>query len=487
MKKKQESMIAVIASAIVSFLFLLASPLHPWNCYDTGTDSGVFKTVAMMMGKGYMPYRDSFDHKGPLLYIINWLGDAISAYRGVWLIEFLFMTAMVFVLYKIARLSCRMWEAMLVAMVSLTLLYSFFDGGNLAEEYAMCFIAVSLFLFIDYLKNNKITRLRLLLCGAAFAGTLLLRPNMIAVWVVMCLTILVKTCREKDWKKLGFFILFFCIGCALVILPVVLWLALNGDFSYFWDAYITFNTEYASVATFGEMWNSFFNYFNKPIFYIAFFAQIYAMRSENKWLNISHLLCMLVSLGFICFSGGMFGHYGMILIPLVAYPFSYVFEEIGKIKTEGAGRAVSMLIGLCLLAVLIMPAWESVLQVTVARYENRNNGKISMTAGTVANYVEANTTPEDGISVYGNWDLIYVLSDRRHATRYSYQFPISDARPEIIGEYLSQLTEEQPKVIVVQKGHLDDRITGFLEENKYELLWSENGASLDGALVYAKQ
>lgn len=110
-----------------------------------------------------------------------------------------------------------------------------------------------------------------------------------------------------------------------------------------------------------------------------------------------------------------------------------------------------------------------------------------MTAGTVANLVEDYTTEDDCISVYGNWDLIYVLSQRKHATRYSYQFPIGAVRPQIMEEYLTQLEEEQPKVIVVQPGHVDDTILGFLRENNYELLWPEPGEDMNEALVYVLQ
>lgn len=82
--------------------------------------------------------------------------------------------------------------------------------------------------------------------------------------------------------------------------------------------------------------------------------------------------------------------------------------------------------------------------------------------GTVENEIDSNwdmncilhvineyTIPDDAISVYGNYDLIYVLSKRKHATRYSYQFPIGRVKQEIIDEYHAQLQEELPTVIVV--------------------------------------
>lgn len=478
MKSKIRNISVIIFCVIISFIFLLSSPLHPWNSYDTATDSSVFKTVSMMMSKGYLPYRDTFDHKGPLLYLINFLGDQFSSYRGVWIVEFVFMIITVFMLYKIAKLACNHIEALITATVSLTFLYPFFEGGNLVEEYAMCFIAISLFIFLDYLKNHHVTRLRLIICGATFAGTLLLRPNMIPVWIVMCLTILIKVCLNKDWQHLKSFVLYFSLGSILVIVPIMLWLIMKKDFSYFGDAYIVFNFEYSTHAS--------FSYFNHTIFYIAFFAQIYLLKNEDKWVNISHMLCLLVTLFSISFSGDPYKHYAMVLIPLIAYPLSGIFGQINAIKINEVRSVLSMLVVLYLLIALILPDWEDSVQNLTYAYDSKNRGKISMTAGTVAEYVENNTTEDDCISVYGNWDIIYVLSNRKHATRYSYQYPIGDVRPEIMEEYFSQLAEVQPPVIVVQAEHFDNMIDNFLSENNYKLEWAESKNILNSALVYAK-
>lgn len=75
---------------MITFVFLMQSPLNillPNG--NSATDSSVFKTIALCMEKGLMPYRDVFDHKGPLIYIYNWLGMKIAYWRGIWAIEFI--------------------------------------------------------------------------------------------------------------------------------------------------------------------------------------------------------------------------------------------------------------------------------------------------------------------------------------------------------------------------------------------------------------
>lgn len=86
-----------------------------------------------------------------------------------------------------------------------------------------------------------------------------------------------------------------------------------------------------------------------------------------------------------------------------------------------------------------------------------------------------NTSDEDRISVCGSWDIIYLMSNRMHATKYSYLFPVGRMMPGIMDEYFEQLAEEQPKIIVVSEAWLDANsyrdIYTFLEENQYEEIW----------------
>ena len=48
---KQRLLIALFF-AILTFVFLINSPLHPFGNAESGTDSSVFRTIAMMMKKG---------------------------------------------------------------------------------------------------------------------------------------------------------------------------------------------------------------------------------------------------------------------------------------------------------------------------------------------------------------------------------------------------------------------------------------------------
>ena len=487
-----ENIISLLCAGIMFFFFSLKSPLHPWVGSDAATDSSVFKTVALMMKKGYMPYKDSFDHKGPLLYIINWIGDCIQSYRGIWIIEFVFMVLTIWIMYKTSRLICNISSSVIVTLLSFSLMFEYFEGGNLTEEYAMVFIAVSLYIFIDYLKNKYVTNCRIIICGLCFGGTLLIRPNMISLWVVMCIAIFIDALVKKQWKELKSFVLFFLIGMFIIVIPIVIWLSSKGALYQCWNDYILFNKEYTSIsgdrASISAKWNSFFTFFNTPVFIMALFAQVYSLKKKEKFLNITYLIYMVVTLILICLSGMTYPHYGMILVPLLVYPFAILFGEmLQNPVNENNTNILVAIVSIYLLSSIIVPNWVELIKELPDSYKNRNDKKISEVTDTIVDYIVNNTETDDCISVYGNWDIIYVLSDRRHATRYSYQFPVAQVMPSIMDEYINQLAVEQPKVIVVTSGHWDDNITTFLYEYGYEIAWSQNGESQDGAIICVRQ
>ena len=480
---KRELAYVLVVITFGTFIFLLNSPVHPFVEGCTGTDSSVFKTIALMMERGHMPYRDSFDHKGPLLYILNFVGNQISYYTGIWLIEFIFLLITFYTMYRIARLFCNMWQSLFTLFVALIPLFTYFEGGNLTEEYAMAFIAVSTIIFIDFFENQKITCLRLALCGASFAGTLLLRPNMIALWVVMCLAVLIKSIIEKSGIELCKYIGCFLLGMVLIILPIVFWLSKNDSLKSFWEDYIVFNRQYVSATggttTIKKLFMSFIHFACSPVYLISMFLQLRLNIKKRSVFNIANSLLFIVNLVFICISGMTFEHYGMILIPSIIYPIAKTFQEINLFDIDN--QIKKRLYELCAIVFVGLGLGSCILfgghgLMNCVRKVTGSN--ISQDVKEICKTLDDFGIGEDEpISVYGNYNIIYVLSKRPHATTYSYQFPIGQVKPSIIDEYFQQLKETLPRAVVIQAGMKDDNILGFLESNDYKLVWIDCGTS----------
>lgn len=487
----KENVIAIFASLIVSLIFLIASPLHPWIGGVASPDSCVFKTVALMMKLGYMPYKDSFDHKGPLIYLLNYIGNEISYYRGIWVIEVLFLAVAVYFLYKTSRLACGRFSAIIAVLLSMSLLFDYFEGGNLTEEYAMPFISISTFIFADYFLNDRISAFRIIMSGLGFGAVIMLRPNMIAIWLVFCGYIFIKKIVLREFRELFGFIGLFAVGTAIIVLPILIWLLVKNDLGYFWRDYIVFNKLYSSPeggrALFSAKWSAFIEFIKTTVYISSFVALAYHVRKKERVFNVIYMLYIIVMVFMMVLSGQSYAHYGMIIVPAVVYPLSLIFADIKKIKEESVRKILFMLVVMYSLANVIAPKWFNLIGIIPATYEARNEKDLYKDDNFVEliSLIQEKTDEDDAISVYGSWDIVYVVSERKHATRYSYQAPIGQIMPEIMEEYYMQLQKELPKIIVIQSGRYDAGIDDFIAKNDYKLLWTSDSVDKP-AMMYIR-
>ena len=88
--EKKERRAALALSLLCSVLALTvattSSPLYATNFW---TDSNLYFTIGRGMLEGLMPYRDLFDHKGPLIFLLYALGALVSdtSFFGVFLLD----------------------------------------------------------------------------------------------------------------------------------------------------------------------------------------------------------------------------------------------------------------------------------------------------------------------------------------------------------------------------------------------------------------
>ena len=466
----KSSIIIIILFFIISFLLLLKSPLHIWNHSTINTDSSVFKMIAIMMNNGYMPYLNTFDHKGPLLYIIEYLGLLIEPYRGVWFLEFISIYITNIYLYKICRLKCNKFASFLITFLSISMLFIYIEGGNLCEEYALPFISISLFYLLDYIINNKVNKIRILICGLSFSSILMIRPNMISTWVVFCIYILFICIKNKDYKSIKEFILYFLLGSLIIIIPILLWLIINKSFNSFINDYILFNIKYSNTILVDKedflLLKIIMFYMKKAVLLLSIIFTIMTIRKNKKF--IIYLIYSIVSLIFIFISKNPFHHYMIIYIPVIVLPYAEVYSLINnKYK-----NIIYFVITLFILSLSTLTTWINLIVNLPSTYNSRNINKVDKELLTISKIIKKETNKNDKISVYGNNDFIYILSDRLHATKYSYQFPLIKVSKEIKKDYFKELNKEKPKIMVLQKN--DKNIYKFLNNNNYKLIWNNS-------------
>ena len=82
----------------------------------------------------------------------------------------------------------------------------------------------------------------------------------------------------------------------------------------------------------------------------------------------------------------------------------------------------------------------------------------------IAEIVRSHTSADDKISVCGNNNIIYLLSERKSISKYSYQSPIASVDSKIKEEYLNDIKQLQPKIIVMYEDvFLYDELLAIIE------------------------
>jgi len=460
----------------------------------SGTDSSVFRYVSWMMQQGYVPYKDTFDHKGPLIYLIDCIGMSLHPTRGIWMMEVIALYLGILFSYKTARLFLSRRTSFLAVIMSYSLLGNCFRGGNMTEEYAIPFIAASLYFFLNYFHNNVIKRSELFFCGVCFMAVCLLRVNMIAVWLVCIPIVLFYDIIYRKWKEMRTQIIFFLAGCLVTALPVLLYLVQKEALSQFWDVYIRFNFSYSGYLSIRERLDCYQFFLDQPLVYLAIFGLFYTMHVMGRDKGEREICiewqiaagCFFFTFPLMCMSGREDITYEMVLIPELVLPIGWLFSSLIDKETEDKNKVMhgaSCFLVFWIMVTVAVPSlirvWDSGLERNRFLTEKQEDEWL----WEVCEAVDTFCGEDDTISVFGNKDVVYLLCGRMSASRYSFQFPIVEVRREIYQEYLRELEYNVPKVVVIDEPFAEEYVDLFrqwLDENEYEPTDS-------GKTIYVKQ
>jgi len=445
---------------------------------DTSYDTAVFQTVGYMMKRGYLPYVDTFDHKGPLLYLIHYLGSLINTHSGVAVFQLLFYYISFFFGYKIARFKLSRAESVFALLVGCMILLNNHKEVADVEEFSLCFICVSLYIFLDYIINGKTTYKRIFISGLCCGAIFLIKMNQSSVWLVFCIFIFFELLKNKDYKKLRQFSSMFIAGFVSIVLVFAVWLFCKGCLSAAIYDYIIFNFKYINarrnILTGMEYWLT-YEYYLLALVAMAFLIP------KDKRVNGIYVAYMIVSYCLIAFLEDTSCHHGLILIPAVIYPVACVLDYLkDQIK-------IKKMVIVFILAYMIIPAWFREFKPIPYKLVNAGSNGLSYELNDICRIVRENTDYDDRISVYGNWDVVYLFSDRAHATKYSFQNPIMSCDDRIMEEYIQGLENEHPKIIVLQGdewGNYDGEIKEFLDTHNYELIYQAYRENGNGPMVF---
>lgn len=438
---------------------LTASPLFNYM----GIDGSVFLYTARGITNGKIVYSQMFDHKGPLIYLINCIATiADNDFLGIWIIEIITLFLDMCLLYKISKIFVNEGnlKAVIATLISIIPFIMCSEEGNFTEEYALPFILGALYFFIKIMrKDYNGEKKEFFLIGLFLGVVLMLRPNMIVVWALYYIFYLIEFCKQKRIKE--FFsktVLYGAFGLVTAILPFFIYLICVGAFHDFINEYIIFNFTYSEVKSYTYSIIARFFIKQNKIFLLAviinllyMFLSIKRCKEERKVI-ITSLIFSILSFLIVIQPCNPYLHYAMILIPCTIVPITLLIKEI---------KCETILIGLLCITILIITYKEAgiIKGGLNSQYVNYNM--------KIVEQIENNTKNNDKISVLGNNCLIYLLSNREAATKYPYQLPIANIDKNIQQEFMEQLEEEKPKMIInlmSGNGDFQTKIKKYLEE-----------------------
>lgn len=176
-------------------------PLNPWD------DSNVFATIAKSMLEGKVLYRDVFDQKGPLLFLVHALGAwcFTRPFLGIYLLEILcvFVT-MVYGLKTMRIFRQNVIQIPLMLVIEAFYLSSdFFYYGDSVEELSMPILAYSLYHFMRYARWSKVPNLwSSFVLGIGFAAVFWMKFTVLAMPLGSVVATMVLASKRGEWRQI---------------------------------------------------------------------------------------------------------------------------------------------------------------------------------------------------------------------------------------------------------------------------------------------
>lgn len=423
---------------LITLCFSLLLALNPWSGGYPGTDSTVFLYIGKMMGQGAVPYVDLFDHKGIVLYLLEWLGAVLTpgSFTGMWLVEVLHLFAMAVLVLRITSLFTEKKGARyLTAMLCLFVLdcYLAYEGGNLTEEFALPWMMLSLYIFLKYFMTQEYRIQEIVLLGISFTISFFLRANMIGVWAAFLPVVFVEFIWKKRWKDIGICIVGFCGGMAAVLVPLGAYMLAAGCLDEMLQYYFVFNFGYSDsegsvLSILSTMWFLITLSFSYVL--VHFIALRMCWRDRIFRLN---LWFTVVSLGLAAMSGRPYYHYGITLIPTMVVPCILVMRELAdsiSLHKEKYMTAIAAGFFVIQLAVSVL-------------------GGHASDMSELAAYLQENTEKTEDVLIIGNSCNGYLESNRTTKNKFFYQTPPINISDELYEEFMTELANEMPDTILV--------------------------------------
>lgn len=247
--------LCALLTLVSFFVILIFSPFSsistPYFAYDIG--------VYAVIGKAWwvsdlIPYRDFFDHKGPLVYSFFALAAACGHIKwGLTILQTLFLTCTLYAAYRVSRYYTQPLCAWIVLGLMTYVFIAYNGNACNTEEISLPFSFVALVIFLKNLRSDflfpqgrKKAFWDFLIIGACIGANVMIRPNNAVAVCSCCLIVAAYLAAHRRWQHLFCITLTCCLGCLLVCLPYMAYFYCHSALDDYWYANFIYNMKYAA-------------------------------------------------------------------------------------------------------------------------------------------------------------------------------------------------------------------------------------------------
>ena len=344
-KKYYVISIILIFSATILFFCSKNSFLYSFNDW---VDANAFFTMGKGMFNGLVPYKDLFEQKGPLLYLIYGIGYLIEndGFIGVFILEIISMTFTGYYLYKISCLYLNEKYSILSSCLTITVIcgsISFVQGGS-AEEFSLPFMTYGIYSFLILNENRKKEKIILFINGILAGCLALIKFNLLAFYFIWMAIYFFRLILKKYYFDAFYACFIFLVGMSVPILISLVYFYLNGALYDYINVYVGFNlsaytTKLPLIERCSNMFRAFYDQLNYDFEILLLtilslvFIIIYKFK-KNIWSIIFLILSFLFLIVGIYFGGLLYIYYYLCFMPYTIFGSIFIFKIIQFIQDK---------------------------------------------------------------------------------------------------------------------------------------------------------
>ncbi len=450
---------------ILSLLFLafFSFSVSIINPYLFHYDSAYFQSVGKLWLSGTVPYRDFFDNKGPLLFLINAVAYIFPFPRlFLLLLEALLLSValyLMFIMIKMRSGNRAAWASVLFFFLTYAYLI---NGGNSTEDYSLVFLLLVMipeFIWITEESHGEHPVKLAFFDGIVTGLILMIVAKNVLPLAVLIIIIGVILIREKRWENIAKNLFAGVLGIAAVLNPFWLYFFSNSAGGDLIRSVFLYNIGYAA-STGGSLLSLSVRDLLLLLPEIAAFYTAVVLTVKKKYIAAAGLGFTALATAFLCISGSRYKHYyilGLVMIPMIFL----LWKEVRSIP---------------LYALLLLMA------VTGVAYTPRQLGclmpaSIKMSEEYCSDIEEIMTeVPDDykdSVFVYNMEDCLtcfYLVNDIKPIWRHSYltEFHAS-FDPSVEREAMETLSEKRPAYVLITADSRNEELWEVLKRDYNEV------------------